>query len=51
MATISGRIPQAVESQIQKLMQLYSSNFTSLLAQFPQKEIAQVIDKWVAQWT
>ncbi|XP_029040281.1 acetyl-CoA carboxylase isoform X7 [Osmia bicornis bicornis] len=44
IATISGRIPIAVEKKIRKLMSLYERNITSVLAQFPSQQIAAVID-------
>ncbi|XP_026673591.1 acetyl-CoA carboxylase isoform X3 [Ceratina calcarata] len=44
IATISGRIPVSVEKKIRKLMSLYESNITSVLAQFPSQQIAAVID-------
>ncbi|XP_014207408.1 acetyl-CoA carboxylase isoform X3 [Copidosoma floridanum] len=44
VATISGRIPVAVEKKIRKLMTLYERNITSVLAQFPSQQIAAVID-------
>ncbi|XP_014228649.1 acetyl-CoA carboxylase isoform X4 [Trichogramma pretiosum] len=44
MASISGRIPLAVEKKIRKLMTLYERNITSVLAQFPSQQIAAVID-------
>ncbi|XP_049825243.1 acetyl-CoA carboxylase isoform X3 [Aethina tumida] len=48
MATISGRIPIAVEKKIRKLMSLYERNITSVLAQFPSQQIASVIDSHAA---
>jgi len=44
ISSISGRIPQTVEKKIRKLMGLYASNITSVLAQFPSQQIASVID-------
>lgn len=48
IATISGRIPVAVEKKIRKLMSLYERNITSVLAQFPSQQIASVIDSHAA---
>ncbi|KAK3859492.1 hypothetical protein Pcinc_034403 [Petrolisthes cinctipes] len=48
IASISGRIPQAVEKKIRKYMMIYSSNVTSMLAQFPSQEIASAIDSHAA---
>lgn len=48
IATISGRIPIAVEKKIRKLMSLYERNITSVLAQFPSQQIASVIDSHAA---
>ncbi|CAG9767703.1 unnamed protein product [Ceutorhynchus assimilis] len=48
MASISGRIPIAVEKKIRRLMQLYERNITSVLAQFPSQQIASVIDSHAA---
>lgn len=48
IATISGRIPVAVEKKIRKLMSLYERNITSVLAQFPSQQIAGVIDSHAA---
>lgn len=44
IASISGRIPAAVEKKIRRLMSLYERNITSVLAQFPSQQIASVID-------
>ncbi|KAK7582615.1 hypothetical protein V9T40_014060 [Parthenolecanium corni] len=44
ISTISGRIPVSVEKKIRKLMTLYERNITSVLAQFPSQQIANVID-------
>jgi len=35
-----------VEKKIRKLMTLYASNITSVLAQFPSQQIASVIDRF-----
>lgn len=43
MATISGRIPTAVEKKIRKLMALYERNITSVLAQFPSQQVSSLI--------
>ncbi|KAG5900050.1 hypothetical protein JTB14_016026 [Gonioctena quinquepunctata] len=48
MASISGRIPSAVEKKIRRLMALYERNITSVLAQFPSQQIASVIDTHAA---
>ncbi|XP_017779998.1 PREDICTED: acetyl-CoA carboxylase isoform X2 [Nicrophorus vespilloides] len=48
IASISGRIPAAVEKKIRKLMALYERNITSVLAQFPSQQIASVIDSHAA---
>jgi acetyl-CoA carboxylase/biotin carboxylase 1 len=48
MASISGRIPPAVEKRIRRLMSLYERNITSVLAQFPSQQIASVIDSHAA---
>lgn len=48
IASISGRIPLAVEKKIRKLMSLYERNITSVLAQFPSQQIASVIDGYAA---
>lgn len=41
---ISGRMPQSVEKDIRTLMSKYASNLTSVLAQFPSQQIANIID-------
>ncbi|KAG8178328.1 hypothetical protein JTE90_026296 [Oedothorax gibbosus] len=48
ISSISGRIPPNVEKNIKKLMAMYSSNITSVLAQFPSQQIASVIDSHAA---
>uniref|UniRef100_T1JBH2 Uncharacterized protein n=1 Tax=Strigamia maritima TaxID=126957 RepID=T1JBH2_STRMM len=48
ISSISGRIPVHVEKKIRKLMSLYASNITSVLAQFPSQQIASVIDSHAA---
>lgn len=48
IATISGRVPAAVEKKIRKLMGAYERNITSVLAQFPSQQIAAVIDSHAA---
>ncbi|XP_035212091.1 acetyl-CoA carboxylase-like isoform X1 [Stegodyphus dumicola] len=48
ISSISGRIPSNVEKNIKKLMSMYSSNITSVLAQFPSQQIASVIDSYAA---
>jgi acetyl-CoA carboxylase/biotin carboxylase 1 len=44
IASVSGRIPSSVEQRIRKYMVQYSSNITSVMAQFPSQQIAAVID-------
>lgn len=51
IASISGRIPAAVEKKIRRLMSLYERNITSVLAQFPSQQIASVIDSHAASMT
>ncbi|XP_078337630.1 acetyl-CoA carboxylase-like isoform X9 [Crassostrea virginica] len=51
VAMISGRIPPQVEKAIKKQLQLYSSNITSVLSQFPSQQIANVIDSHAATLT
>lgn len=41
MASISGRIPVAVEKKIRRLMALYERNITSVLAQFPSQQVSR----------
>jgi acetyl-CoA carboxylase/biotin carboxylase 1 len=48
IASISGRIPVTVEKKIRKLMTFYECNITSVLAQFPSQQIANVIDRHAA---
>ncbi|XP_076067982.1 acetyl-CoA carboxylase isoform X2 [Oratosquilla oratoria] len=48
IASISGRIPLAVEKKIRKYMNIYASNVTSMLAQFPSQEIASAVDSHAA---
>ena len=48
ISSISGRIPSSVEKKIRKLMALYASNITSVLAQFPSQQVASVIDTHAA---
>ncbi|XP_054720089.1 acetyl-CoA carboxylase-like [Uloborus diversus] len=48
ISSISGRIPSNVEKNIKKLMSMYSSNITSVLAQFPSQQIASTIDSYAA---
>ena len=40
VAMISGRIPPQVEKAIKKQLQLYSSNITSVLSQFPSQQVS-----------
>jgi acetyl-CoA carboxylase / biotin carboxylase 1 len=44
ISTIKSSLPTTVEKQINKLMQQYASNLTSVLAQFPSQKIASIID-------
>ena len=39
MSTISGRVPQQVESKIKKLMENYMCNLTAVLSQFPSQKV------------
>ncbi|KAB7507632.1 Acetyl-CoA carboxylase [Armadillidium nasatum] len=48
ISSISGRIPSVVEKKIRKYMNVYASNITSMLAQFPSQEIASAIDSHAA---
>ncbi len=48
ISSISGRIPASVEKNIRRLMALYASNITSVLAQFPSQQVATVIDTHAA---
>lgn len=48
ISSTSGRIPVSVEKKIRKLLTLYEHNITSVLAQFPSQQIAQVIDNHAA---
>ncbi|KAJ8027759.1 Acetyl-CoA carboxylase [Holothuria leucospilota] len=48
MSSISGRIPSKVEKDIRRLLNVYSSNVTSVLCQFPSQAIANVIDRYAA---
>ena len=48
ISSISGRIPNSVDSAIRKLMNNYSSNITAILAAFPSQQIASVIDSHAA---
>ncbi|XP_061381495.1 acetyl-CoA carboxylase isoform X1 [Danaus plexippus] len=48
LSSTSGRIPVSVEKKVRKLMALYESNITSVLAQFPSQQIASVIDHHAA---
>lgn len=44
ISSMSGRIPAPVEQQIRHLMNNYERNISALIAKFPSKEIARVID-------
>ncbi|XP_072165037.1 acetyl-CoA carboxylase-like [Diadema setosum] len=48
VASISGRVPSSVESEIRRLLNNYSSNITSVLCQFPSQQIANVLDRYAA---
>ena len=43
VAMISGRIPPQVEKAIKKQLQLYSSNITSVLSQFPSQQVSTAV--------
>ncbi|XP_071847877.1 acetyl-CoA carboxylase-like isoform X3 [Apostichopus japonicus] len=49
MSNISGRIPSQVEKDIRKQLNIYGSNVTSVLCQFPSQAIANVIDRYAGQ--
>jgi len=51
ISMVSGRMPAEVEKQIRKLMTQYASNLTSVLAQFPSQQIANIIDGHAATLT
>ncbi|XP_013400503.1 acetyl-CoA carboxylase isoform X2 [Lingula anatina] len=51
ISMISGRLPPQVERTIRKHMQVYASNITSILCQFPSQQIATVIDSYAATLT
>ncbi|KAG1687910.1 Acetyl-CoA carboxylase [Nymphon striatum] len=44
ISSVSGRIPGGVEKKIRKLMNIYKTNITSVLTQFPSQQIATVLD-------
>ncbi|CAF0748849.1 unnamed protein product [Brachionus calyciflorus] len=46
ISSIQGRIPQVVEKSIYRLISQYANNLTSVLAQFPSQQIANVIDTY-----
>ncbi len=46
ISSIQGRIPASVANNIYKLMTQYGNNLTSVLAQFPSQQIANVIDTY-----
>jgi acetyl-CoA carboxylase/biotin carboxylase 1 len=46
LSTLTGRIPLKIEHQIQRLLTKYSSNLTSVLCQFPGRQIENVIDMY-----
>lgn len=48
---VSGRLPTDVEKSIRRLMSQFASNLTSVLAQFPSQQIANVIDSHSAKLT
>jgi acetyl-CoA carboxylase/biotin carboxylase 1 len=45
-SSIQGRIPAIVEKNIIRLITQYANNLTSVLAQFPSQQIANVIDNY-----
>ncbi|XP_062514869.1 acetyl-CoA carboxylase-like [Corticium candelabrum] len=46
LSTLTGRIPVKIERTIQKLLSQYSSNVTSMLCQFPGRQIENMIDTY-----
>ena len=48
ISSIQGRIPAVVEKNIVRLISQYANNLTSVLAQFPSQQIAQVIDDYAS---
>lgn len=48
ISSIQGRIPSTVERTIVKLISQYANNLTSVLAQFPSQQIAEVIDEYAS---
>jgi acetyl-CoA carboxylase/biotin carboxylase 1 len=44
ISSIQGRIPSIVEKNIYRLISQYANNLTSVLAQFPSQQIANVVD-------
>lgn len=51
ISSIQGRIPSTVERSIVKLISQYANNLTSVLAQFPSQQIAEVIDEYASTIT
>lgn len=51
ISSIQGRIPPKVEKSIVRLISQYANNLTSVLAQFPSQQIAQVIDEYASTIT
>ncbi len=51
ISSIQGRIPPKVEKNIMRLISQYANNLTSVLAQFPSQQIAQVIDDYASTIT
>ena len=43
VAMISGRIPSQMEKAIKKQLQLYFSNITSVLSQFPSQQVSTAV--------
>jgi acetyl-CoA carboxylase/biotin carboxylase 1 len=48
ISSIQGRIPTIVEKNIIRLISQYANNLTSVLAQFPSQQIANVIDTYAS---
>ncbi len=51
ISSIQGRIPAKVETSIMRLISQYANNLTSVLAQFPSQQIAQIIDDYASTIT
>uniref|UniRef100_A0A1X7VP53 Uncharacterized protein n=1 Tax=Amphimedon queenslandica TaxID=400682 RepID=A0A1X7VP53_AMPQE len=48
LSTISGRIPVAVETAINKCLAQYAKNVTSILSQFPSQQLNNIINRYAA---